>query len=149
MYTKSYVTSIDDPSKVIDTVTFGPISVLPEWQRKGIGTALIKESMQKAKAMGYKAVVIQGHPHNYCRHGFKNSKDFNISDADKRFPYGLLALELKNDVFKGNSWIYSESPVYSFDSDNAAEFDKLFAAKKKEYRYTQEEFSIACRAFLI
>lgn len=43
-------------------LTFGPISVLPEYQNKGIGSKLINHTISLAKEMGYKAIVILGDP---------------------------------------------------------------------------------------
>jgi predicted N-acetyltransferase YhbS len=149
MYTKSYVIDKNDVNHKIDTITFGPVSVLPKHQRKGVGSALIKHSIKIASANNYKAIIILGHPHNYCKHGFKSSKDFNISDSQGKYPYGLLALELEKGIFKDSKWTYFSSKVYEIDQNVAEEFDQQFKPKKKEYNYTQEEFSIAYRAYLI
>jgi putative acetyltransferase len=147
MYTKSYV--VDESGNRIDTITFGPISVLPGYQRQGVGSALIKHSIKIAIKKTCKAIIIQGHPHNYCKHGFKSSKDLNISDSEGKFPYSLLVLELEKGIFHGENWKYYSSNVYALDENAAADFDKQFEPRKKEYKYTQEEFSIACRAYLI
>ncbi len=149
MYAKSYVVDTDDSAHKLDTITFGPVSVLPEFQKQGVGSALIKHSIEKAKEDDYKAIIIQGHPHNYCKHGFISAKDLRISDSEGKYPYSLLADELKKGVFEGNDWKYFSSAVYNIDENEAKEFDKSFEYKEKEFRYTQEEFSIACRAYLI
>jgi putative acetyltransferase len=146
MYTKSHLVDETDNIKI---TTFGPISVLPAYQRQGIGSALISHSKQIAIEMGYKAIVIEGHPQNYCKHGFKSSKDYGISDAEGKFPYSLLALELEKGFLQGREWQYLASEVYSFDPKAAEEYDKLFTMRQKEYRYSQEEFHIASRAYIL
>jgi putative acetyltransferase len=146
MYTRSYI--VDESNNRIETITFGPISVLPEYQRQGIGSALIQHSTKIAAENKFNAIIIQGHPKNYCKHGFKSSKDFMVSDSEGRYPFGLLVLEIEKDMFQGHTWKYYLSDVYSSDPNAAAEFDQQFSFKKKEYRYTQEEFSIAYRAYL-
>lgn len=148
MYTKSYLIDDSDPSNRLDIITFGPVCVLPEYQRRGVGSKLIGHTLKIAKENDYKAVIIQGHPGNYCKHGFKSSKDFGISDSDGKYPYSLLALELEKGVFKEKQWKYYSSDVYEVDSKAAEKFDTQFEPKKKEYSYTQEEFFIACRAYL-
>lgn len=55
-------------------MTFGPVSVLPEYQRKGYGKQLIEYSFEKAAALGYEAVVIFGSPANYVSRGFQSCK---------------------------------------------------------------------------
>ena len=146
MYARSFI--VDESNNRIETVTFGPISVLPAFQRQGVGTALIRHSAKLALESGYKVIIIQGHPHNYCKHGFKSSKDYNISDAEGKFPYSLLVLELEKGFLEEHSWKYHSSDVYDIDSQAADEYDKLFEVKKKEYQYSQEEFHIASRAYL-
>jgi len=147
MYTKSHI--MDESNNRIETTTFGPVSVLPASQRQGIGSALISHSKKVASEKGYKVIIIQGHPHNYCKHGFKNAKDYHISDAEGKFPYSLLTIELEKGVLEGHNWRYFSSNVYDIDVNAAHEFDKMFEYKKKEYKYTQEEFSIAIRAYLV
>ena len=117
MYTKSYL--INEKDDKINSITFGPVSVLPEYQKKGIGSALIQHSIKKAITDGHKAIIIQGHPYNYCKHGFKSSKDFSISDCEGRYPYSLLVLELEAGYFKGHTWKYTPSEAYNIDENDA------------------------------
>jgi len=146
MYMKSYVKNEKD--EIIETITFGPVSVHPSYQKQGIGSTLIKKSIEKAKENKYKAIIIYGYPHNYCKYGFKSSKDFNICNKEGKYPYSLLVLELEKDVFKEHSWKYYDSDAYIMDEKKVEEFDKLFTNKEKSYKYSHEEFSIACRAYL-
>ena len=148
MYAKSHLINSNDSTDKLDTITFGPVSVLPEFQKQGVGSALIKHSIKVAKKAGYNAIIIQGHPYNYCKHGFKGSKTFDISNSEGKYPFSSLTLELETGIFSDKKWSYHSSDVYDLDQAAADEFDKLFDPKKKEYRYTQEEFSIACSAFV-
>ena len=50
----------------------GPVSVLPEHQRKGIGKALIKEGLSRLKNMNAQGCCLVGHPDYYRKFGFKN-----------------------------------------------------------------------------
>ena len=50
----------------------GPVSVLPEHQRKGIGKALIKEGLSRLKDMNAQGCCLVGHPDYYKKFGFKN-----------------------------------------------------------------------------
>lgn len=50
----------------------GPVSVLPEYQRQGIGKALIEEGLSKLKSMNALGCCLVGHPDYYGRFGFKN-----------------------------------------------------------------------------
>lgn len=146
MYTHSHL--ISNEGERVETITFGPVCVLPEYQHRGIGSALIRYSIDTARASGEKLVVISGHPHNYCKHGFKNCKDFNISDAEGKYPYGLLVLEMDEGALSGGPWKAHMSDVYDLNSEAVEAFDKHFEPKKKAYHHTQDEFSMAVRAYL-
>ena len=50
----------------------GPVSVLPEHQRKGIGGALIRQGLSRLKEMNARGCCLVGHPDYYGRFGFKN-----------------------------------------------------------------------------
>jgi predicted N-acetyltransferase YhbS len=145
-YAKSHVTN--ELNQTLDTLTFGPVSVLPEYQRKGVDTALIQHTVEIARQKNYPAIIIYGSPSNYCKHGFKSSKDYQISTKDGRYPYSMLVLELQKGVFQGHSWKYYDSEVYNINDAEVEEYDQRFPPKAKGYHYTQEEFAIAIRASL-
>lgn len=81
-------------------LTFGPVCVSPSYQGKGIGSALIKESITNAQRLGFTAIAIFGYPFLYQRFGFKNSKEFGITDEEGSFPKSLMVLELQPNIFK-------------------------------------------------
>ncbi len=55
-----------------DWYGLGPVSVLPECQRRGIGSALIQEGISRLKALGARGCCLVGHPEYYKRFGFQN-----------------------------------------------------------------------------
>lgn len=146
MYTKAWLYSEDGIK--IEIASFGPISVLPKYQRKGVGSALIRHTIDIAKNDGINVIVIFGDPCNYCKHGFKSSKDFNISDMNGEYPYSMLALELKEGTVKGHNWKYKYSSVLEINEINAEKYDKKFEHKEKGYNPSQEIFSIAIRSYV-
>jgi putative acetyltransferase len=50
----------------------GPVSVLPEYQRQGIGKALIEEGLSRLKGLNAQGCCVVGHPDYYRKFGFKN-----------------------------------------------------------------------------
>ena len=78
--------------------------VLPEYQNKGVGSQLIENTIDLATKNNENAIIILGHPRNYCRYGFKNTRDYLISDKDGRYPFGQLVLELKKGIFQEKKW---------------------------------------------
>jgi len=146
MYTKSHV--VDESGRKVDTVTFGPLSVLPGVQRKGVGTALINHTKKLLIEQGCPVVIIYGDIHNYSKHGFFSSRDVNITNAQGKYPFGLLVMQLKDGAFADHQWQFFESKVFEYNPEDAEAFDKQFPPKAKEYRYTQTEFMMAIRAFI-
>ena len=57
-----------------EALTLGPIAVLPEFQRQGIGSLLVSEGMEKARSLGFGAIVLVGHPDYYPRFGFVQAR---------------------------------------------------------------------------
>lgn len=66
---------------VISVLTFGPISVLPECQRQGIGKALINNMISKATQLGYGAILFFGRPEYYPQFDFKEASSWGITDS--------------------------------------------------------------------
>ena len=56
-----------------DWYGLGPVSVLPDHQRQGIGKALIREGLSRLKNMNAKGCCLVGHPNYYKQFGFKNT----------------------------------------------------------------------------
>jgi predicted N-acetyltransferase YhbS len=148
MYTKAKLINKSGNEKSI--LTFGPVSVLPKFQRKGYGKSLINYSFDIARKMEYEVIVIFGNPSNYVGLGFKSCRKFNISYGDGIYPTALLAKELKeNAIDKNQSWIYQESEIYNIDKAKADQFDSGFEVLKKEIRPSQEEFYILSNSRVI
>lgn len=55
-----------------DWYGLGPVSVLPEFQRQGIGAALVREGLSRLKARGADGCCLVGHPAYYVKFGFRN-----------------------------------------------------------------------------
>ncbi len=146
MYTRARL--VDENGKELPVLTFGPVSVDPNYQRKGIGKRLLEHSFQKAIAMGYGAIVIFGDPGNYAARGFRSCHKFHVTTPDGKYPAAMLVKELREGVLEGGKWVYHESPAYEYDSADAAEFDKRFEPMEKEVRPGQEVFYILSHAVI-
>ena len=84
----------------ITSLALAPVSVLPEFQGKGIGGKLIKEAHQRAKDLGYQSVILLGHEKYYPRFGYKLAVEFGISlpfDVPKE---NCMAIELQPNSLK-------------------------------------------------
>ena len=140
-YSKSIIINKND-NKTHEVVTFGPISVLPALQQKGIGAALIKQSIKIATEMGYKAIVIKGYPQIYKKFGFQNGKKFGICAADGSYPKWLLVIELYNGALNDINGVFIKNNVLHTDPVELEDFDKKFPFKEKLVTESQEYFKI-------
>ena len=146
MYTKARL--VDEAGTEKEILTFGPVSILPKYQRMGYGKLLMEHSFKRAVELGYDTIVIFGSPANYVSRGFKSCKKYNLCVEGGGYPAGMLAKELKEGAFDGRKWTYSGSPVMDVDGQEAARFDDALPPMAKEYRPSQDEFYIISQAFL-
>lgn len=148
MYSRSRLVDENGHEKIV--LTFGPIGVLPAFQRQGYGKALIEHSFEKAIELGYEAVVIFGNPGNYVSRGFKSCKKYNVSLPGGVCPFALLVKPLREGVLDGHQWHFFESSVGEVCADREAveAFDRQFPPKEKAWQPSQEEFYIHSHSIL-
>ena len=140
MYTKAKL--VDEAGTEKDILTFGPVSILPQYQRMGYGKMLMEHSFEKAAGLGYDVIVIFGNPGNYVSRGFKSCKRFNICLEDGTYPAGMLVKELKAGALDGRKRFYRDSPVMNIDVREAERFDEGLEKMEKKIQPSQEEFYI-------
>lgn len=85
----------------------GPVSVLPEYQRKGIGKALICEGLSRLKKHNARGCCLVGHPGYYKQFGFENVSGLQVEGVpgefffalafDRRMPQGTVSF---HEAFK-------------------------------------------------
>lgn len=85
----------------------GPVSVLPDYQRQGVGGALIQEGLSRLKQLGARGCCLVGHPEYYRRFGFENARGlghegvpqdvFFVMSFDGHLPQGSVEF---HDAFK-------------------------------------------------
>lgn len=76
----------------------GPVSVLPEYQRQGIGRALIEEGLSRLKRLNARGVCLVGHPDYYGKFGFRNVPGFVHEGVPPEF---FFALSFDGDIPQG------------------------------------------------
>jgi putative acetyltransferase len=81
-----------------DWYGLGPISVLPEYQRQGIGTSLVDRGLSLLKGLGGRGCVLVGDPNYYQRFGFKNYPELIHEGVP---PEVFLALPFTETVPRG------------------------------------------------
>lgn len=146
MYTKAKL--VDEAGEEKEILTFGPVCILPEYQRMGYGKMLIEHSFEKALALGYDTIVIFGAPGNYVGRGFKSCSKYNVCIEDGSYPTAMMVKELKPDTLDGRKRFYYDSPVMQIDEEEAQRFDDKLEPMEKKHQPSQEEFYILSHSFM-
>lgn len=71
----------------------GPVSVLPEYQRQGIGSALIRSGLEELKSRGARGCVLVGDPAYYTRLGFRQRQGLVLDGVPPEVFLGLAFAE--------------------------------------------------------
>ena len=79
-------------------LVLAPLSVLPVYQRQGIGTALIKEGHRVAGALGYDYSVVLGSEKYYPRVGYLPAEQFGILPSFEVPSKNFMAYKIKEDA---------------------------------------------------
>ena len=141
MYTKAMLKDKDGNEKPI--LSFGPISIHPDYQRMGYSRILLEYSFEIAEKLGYDVIAIFGDPANYVARGFLSSHRYHVCMEGDVYPAALLVKQLKEDALDGRTWYYYESPAFeAMTEEGLAQFEAQFPPKKKEWKPSQEIFYI-------
>ncbi len=103
--------SVETSKVSIKGLGLAPVAVLPAYQRKGIGSQLIRASLDRAQCEGFGYVVVLGDPHYYGRFGFQAALNSSLENE-----YGVneefMVLELIPDTIMNISGLVKYSPEF-------------------------------------
>jgi putative acetyltransferase len=77
---------LDAPARLVDVYVLSPLGVLPRFQRRGIGTALIRHALAEAAAATAPLVFLEGDPAYYARRGFERADALGFRAPSLRIP---------------------------------------------------------------
>lgn len=131
LYSRSYVVEADGTQHPL--LTFGPLSVRPDMQGRGIGGALIGRTKAEAAALDWAGIAIYGHPGYYPRFGFRDAQVWGITTPEgENFP-ALMALELTLGGLEHYVGGLYTSPAFETTPEAVAAFDAQFPPRTKRY----------------
>ena len=132
MYARSEICA--DDGRRIPIMTFGPISIAPEYKRQGYGSRLLRHSMQAARQLGAGALAITGDIAFYGKAGFVVASTKGIhyfaEPRDAEVPYFLIC-ELELGFLDGVTGVYKDPEGYVVDEADVEAFDAHFPPRKK------------------
>ena len=132
MFVRAEITT--DDGRSLPIMTFGPISIHPDYQRKGYGKILLDYALDKAAEMGVGAVCMEGNIDFYGKCGFdvasKSGIHYYAEPREDVVPYFLLR-QLQEGFLEGVTGVYRTPEGYFVDETEAEEFDRQFTPKIK------------------
>ena len=135
MYSKAEI--VCENGNKLAAWTFGPISIHPDYKRKGYGLKLLNYSIEKAREMGIGVLCMEGNIDFYKHAGFVLASSLNIhyhaEPKESEVPY-FLAQELIPGYLNGIDGTYHTPKGYyvAFENTEAFEaFEATFPPKEK------------------
>ena len=92
---------ISDGEHSYDSLSLGPMAVVPKFQGKGIGGRLILHGLQVSRDLGYTSVIVLGHKDYYPKFGFKPASKWGIHAPFNVPDEAFMAIELIENGLKG------------------------------------------------
>ncbi len=98
--------------KTHQALALAPVSVHPEYQNRGIGSALILEGHRIARTLGHSSIVLLGHEDYYPRFGYRQAADYGIE-----FPFPVpeencMVLDLQGNGIQGIKGVVEYPAVF-------------------------------------
>lgn len=94
----SYIHLVNKETYLV--LALAPVTVSPQFQNQGIGTALVQYGIEKADELGEALVIVLGHPSFYSRFGFVQSTYYGIKSPFEVPAEAFMVKPLKNYEIK-------------------------------------------------
>jgi putative acetyltransferase len=88
----SVVASVNAPD--VSIAGLAPVSVLPEFQRRSVGSMLVRQGIEQCRRIGVQAIVVIGHPDYYPRFDFRRASRFGLTCVYGAPDEAFMAMEL-------------------------------------------------------
>jgi putative acetyltransferase len=104
--------AIESAGPAIDALGLGPMAVLPELQRRGIGSRLVEAGLRDCARVGCQVVVVVGHPAFYPRFGFRPARSFGLRSEYDVPDEVFMAIELTEGALTGGGGLVRYLPAF-------------------------------------
>jgi putative acetyltransferase len=90
-----------------------PMAVLPEYQRRGVGSALVRAGLEECRRAGYKVVVVLGHAEYYPRFGFRPAGGAGLRSEYPVPDEVFMVAELEPGALAGRRGLVKYHPAFA------------------------------------
>jgi putative acetyltransferase len=104
--------TIDCGDRTCSAVGLAPMAVLPERQRRGIGSQLVKAGLLECRNAGYDCVVVVGHPTYYPRFGFVPASRYGVKSEYEVPDEAFMVVAWSVGVLQGRGGIARYEPEF-------------------------------------
>lgn len=104
--------TIESPAPAVSVFGLGPMSVLPAFQRRGIGSVLVQAGLRECARLGCQAVVVIGHPNYYPRFGFQRASTYGLRSQFAVPDDVFMAMELTAGALVGHAGLVRYVPEF-------------------------------------
>ncbi|MDR0253089.1 MAG: N-acetyltransferase [Brucellaceae bacterium] len=87
--------------ETVPALLLGPLAVEDAYAGRGVGSALMRQAIRNAQALGHKAILLVGDPEYYGRFGFTGNKMADLAMPGPVERHRFLALELEDNYLDG------------------------------------------------
>jgi putative acetyltransferase len=107
-----------DGASSVRGLGIGPVSVAPEHQGRGIGTALVRHAIRRSMRGDFAFAVVSGAPDYYARFGFKPAAAFGLSDELCAEAGDFQAIEFAHGALRGCPGLVRYVPEFSLVTED-------------------------------
>ena len=104
---------IESPDRSWSAIGLAPLAVLPEYQRRGIGSALMDAGLEECRRLGHERVIVLGHPDYYPRFGFERASQHHVRFEFEAPDEACMILALQPGALDGVSGVAKYQPEWN------------------------------------
>ena len=104
---------IERTDRTTAAVGLGPMAVLPEHQRRGVGSDLVRAGLDACRRLGHAVVVVLGHPDYYPRFGFVPADENGIRYEHAVPSEAFMVLELRTGAVARSGGVVRYRPEFA------------------------------------
>jgi len=105
--------TIESATDSFTAMGLAPMAVLPECQRQGIGSLLVREGLRECQRIGHEIVVVLGHPEYYPRFGFVPASSKGLRSEYDVPDEVFMVAELTPGALKGRTGLVKYHPEFN------------------------------------